>query len=168
LPPEQVRGKRLTLTLPHRQHILSCTIENRLHLGPRGGPAPLAFAVRLQREDVGVARHERQVRVALQVELLLQFLKRRHHLPRARDVHYYCPRGLRGLEPPGGHRHVAPVEQLAQVLPDLVVRPRQLEREPELRIVVTVVDGADLDPQPPALNRPFGQAEARHAARHSL
>jgi hypothetical protein len=39
-------------------------------------------------------------------------------------------------------------------------------RKLELRIEKPVIDGADLDPQPPAVHRAIGGAETRHASWH--
>jgi len=119
-------------------------------------------------QHVRLPGHEPEVDLALELELLLELMRRRHHLAGPREVHGYGTIGGRWLDPPGRHHDVAALQQLAQPLAELALDAAELEHQLELGIVIAMVHGADLDPQPPAEHRPVGRAESRHASRHRL
>src|SRR3989475_6111686 len=119
-------------------------------------------------QHVGLPGRERDVRLALELELPLQSPQRRHELPRARQIHHHRALTGRRLQPAGRDRYMPAVQELAQPVPQRALHPSQLERQLELRIVIAVIDGADFDPQPPAEGAPVGGSEPPHAPRHRL
>jgi len=139
-------------------------LDDRLHVAPRHR----GLAVAAQRQHLGLPCHERKIRLALEVQLLLQLFQRGDYLPRADEVQGQGRLGFGRLEPASRHRHVTPVQQLAQPITQLGFHAGEVEGQLDLRVEIAVVDGADLDPQPSPEHRPFGRAESRHASRHRL
>src|SRR5436190_264884 len=92
---------------------------------------------------------------ALELEALLQLLRRRHELARPRQVHRDGRLALWRLDPARRDRHMASLEQLAQPLAQRSLDRAELEWQLELRIEVAVIHAADLDGEPPAEDLPF-------------
>ena len=157
----QLRRERLALAGPHGPALGAGLCHHRFHLAPGHLARPIGRGA----EHVGLPGHQLDRHLATESEQRLHLAEPRGHQPGAIEIHGKAGLAVHALGPASLHRQVAAIEVAAQTLAQLTLEHGEIAGKLGRQVEVAMVDGPDLDPQPPSGHRTFRGAEPSHAVR---